>query len=180
MSDLSREIESVINQAENQGLQQSAQRLAEEDYDDHIISEGMNFYQGVLNNSMDQVTQEDPTIIIYDHSPGFEEGQSGYGRLRGRQRGTEFERPGGFDHSKKVDSGIIPLEVQPSESLPGPHYEGKVEVALEHDGVDMQEDYPVTFTVLPFDPGSLNSADPEEFLENYSPEESDVTRTDLI
>lgn len=186
MSDLADEIDTVLEEATQQGLQEQGERLANEEAEKHAISSNMNIYQGILNSSMHEVSEEGPRIIVYAHSPGFEEGERGHGTLRGRNTKNRYAHPEGTSHrvpqSTDAETGIIPLRVEEGEDLPGPHYEGEgvVEVALEHDNLDMQEDYPVTLNTIPYDPGSLNSPELEEVIDSYDGDDGDIKRRGLI
>ncbi len=183
MEDEDVDIQGILNDASNQGFAQHGEELAEEDIEQHAISSGMNVFQGVLNTSMHQ-TGEEPRIIVYEHSPGFNQDETGYGVVHGRNMNDSYVFPDEARHrvpqSTREKTGIIPLEVEDSEDLPGPHYEGSVEVLLEHDGMDLREDYPVTVRAIPYDPGSLNTADLPEVFDRYDAEQNDIERTDMV
>lgn len=186
MSDLADEIDTVLEEATQEGLREQGERLANEEAENHAISSNMNIYQGVLNSSMHEVSEEGPRIIVYAHSPGFEEGEHGHGILRGRNTKDRYVHPEGTKYrvaqSTDTKTGIIPLRVEDGEDLPGPHYEdeGVVEVSLEHNNRNMQEDYPVTLNTIPYDPGSLNDHDLEEIIDSYDNNDGDITRQGLI
>jgi len=173
------DVDEMLQQETDTDLRTDVENLAPGETDQHAISSEMNVYQGVLNTSMYQVGDE-PRIVVYDHSPGFEQGQTGYGVLHARNMKDSYTYPenGGRRVSQRTTSrtGIIPLEVGESEYLPGPHYQGEgvVEMMVEHNGHEFQEDHPAMLKVIPFDPSSLNNADLEEVLGRYDPDENDI------
>lgn len=187
MSDIADELGTVLEETNQQGLQEQGERLANEEAQTHTLSSSMNMYQGVLNSSMYDVSEEGPKIIVYAHSPGFEEGEHGHGVLRGRNTKKRYAHPEGTSHrvaqSTDTKTGIIPLKVESGEYLPGPHYkdEGVVEVALEHDNMDMREDYPVNLNTIPYDPGSLNSHELQDIIDSYDGDgDGSIMREGLI
>ena len=178
MSSFNDNIDSALGRMESRDLQQEAQMLEKNTPLNGELSSSMNQYLGVLNSSMDQITVEEPHIIVYDHSPGFEAGQTGYGRLRSKT-GNRRDPVHGIKLDNCIDTGIVPLKVQDSSTLPEPRYLGNVEVAIEYDGLDIPEGENVTFSVLPYHPGKINESSVEDALNEFS-RGSDVDRSGLI
>jgi len=179
MSNLDEDIPSILDEIENPSMEDSAERLSETQFDESVLSSEMNLYQGVLNCSMDEITVDEPHIIVYSHSPGFESGQTGYGRVRGRKPVPRRDPVHGVKRNNFVDTGIVPLKVQDAETLPGPHYSDHLELVIEYDGFEMLEDQPVTLSVIPYDPGKVNDIDIDEVFDRYSAE-NEIHRTDLV
>lgn len=163
MDDIDREIDSIMEEVENLDVRDQVNQLLSGHEDQHIFSQ-KNMFQGYINSSMDQITRDDPYIVVYDHSPGFSEGETGYGRVRG-----------------VGDTGYLPLEVQSSEALPNPRYEGSgfLEIAVEHDDIKVEEDGLATLQVVPYDPEKLASDSWREVLDSYDAENSDIRHRDL-
>ena len=179
MTQFNDDIDKALRQFESQDLQDSAQMLENNTLLTGEISSGMNLYQGIMNSSMDEITVDEPHIMVYGHSPGFEAGQTGYGRLRTKKPGRNRDPVHGIKIDNSIDTGIIPLKVQASETLPEPRYPGNVEVSLEYDGLEIPEGQNVTFSVLPYHPGKINESDLEDAFERFN-RDNDVDRSGLI
>lgn len=156
-------IDRILEGIENLDARDQVERAVDEEYDKHVFS-NKNMYSGFVNASMDNITRDEPFIIVYDHSPGFNEGERGYGRIRG-----------------VGDTGYLPLMVQSSDTLPDPRYEGTgyLELAVEHDDITVEEDQLATLNVVPYDPEKLTSNSWREVLDSYDPSESDIRHADL-
>lgn len=186
MDDIDPEIETILDEIEDESMRNNAEQLGVEEVDQHALSESMNMYQGIMTYSTDQFNSDTPEIVVYAHSPGFTEGEHGHGSLRGRDMRDPFAYPEDgrrVSQNNNVSTGLIDVTVESGEDLPGPFYEdeGVVEVALRHDGIEMREDYPVTLNTLPYDPGSLNSKELEEIIDSYDSDgDGDIKRRGLI
>lgn len=157
MVDEADEIERILNNAENLDVDIPAERFLQEE-DKHVVAQN-NLYQGVVNSSMGQITTDEGGIFVYSHSPDFTEGQKGYGRVRG-----------------VGDTGYLPLKVQSAAALPDPRYEGSgyVEIAVEHDDIQVEEDQLGSLQVVPYDPEQLGSESWRDVLESYNSEDGNI------
>ena len=163
MVDKKDEINRIMEGIENLDSRDQVERALEEEHEKHVFS-NKNIYRGFVNASMGNVTSEEPFIIVYDHSPGFNEGERGYGRIRG-----------------VGDTGYLPLEVQSSDTLPDPRYEdsGYLELAVEHDNITVEEDQLATLNVVPYDPEKLTSNSWRDVLDSYDSSQSNIRHVDL-
>lgn len=167
--------EQVLEDAETLGWEETAQRMLEEEGEPGSISSEMNMYYGVLNRSMGQVSSNEPLLLVYDHSPGFQRGEHGMAKLSGKSPDAvnSSKVPGRgnvFTNGDEVETKYVRFEVHPEEAMPTPaRYDGSEvpELVLEHETVDMLEDDQVTFQVHPYDPEDITGESWEENLRNY-------------
>ncbi|MFQ3308413.1 MAG: hypothetical protein ACI977_000648 [Candidatus Nanohaloarchaea archaeon] len=163
MAEHQADIEHLI-QDTNLDVREQVERIMHEENEDPHVFARKNIYQGFVNASMDAVTSEEGGIFVYDHSPGFEEGETGYARLRG-----------------VGDTGYLPLEVQSAEALPDPSYENSdyIEMAVEHDDIRVDEGRLGTLQVVPYNPNQLGSDSWREVLDSYNPEDGELRHRSL-
>jgi hypothetical protein len=166
--------ESVLDKAEELGWEETVQRMLNQEGDPGAISSDMNMYYGVLNSSRSQ-SADQPRLLVYDHSPMFEKGDTGMVRVSGKDPdavdSTRVPGQGNvFTQDQGVDTQYIRLGVLPEEAMPvaSRYGEGDVpEVVLEHDGVDMLEGDSVTFQVHPYDPEDITGESWEDNIRDY-------------
>ncbi|MFB6241222.1 MAG: hypothetical protein ABEJ36_00270 [Candidatus Nanosalina sp.] len=169
--------EGVLEKAEELGWEEIVQRMLDEKGDPGSISSEMNMYYGVLNSSRGQSGSE-PRLLVYDHSPGFESGDSGMVKVSGKDPDAiDSSRVPGqgnvFTQDQGVDTKYIRFGVLPEESMPvAARYSGGdvPEVVLEHEEVEMMEGENVTFQVHPYDPEDITGESWQENLQNYDGE----------
>jgi hypothetical protein len=169
--------EDVQEKAEELGWEETVQRMLDQEGDPGAISSDMNMYYGVLNSSRGQSGNE-PRLLVYDHSPGFESGDSGMVKVSGKDpdalKSSRVPGQGNvFTQDQGVDTKYIRFGVFPEESMPvaARYVDGEVpEVVLEHEGVEMMEGENVTFQVHPYDPEDITGESWQENLQNYDGE----------
>lgn len=155
-------------------LEEQVERAMQGEGKDGLIADNMNLYHGFLSGSRPQ-TQEYPRVLVYGHSPNFQEFQSGMAKVTGKRPSEEvMPRQKGknnvYARDNDVETEYIPLEVLPDEAMPlDPVYEGgeRIELLLEHDDLDMQEGKTVTFRVNPYNPGDITGSDWRDNIQNY-------------
>lgn len=169
--------ESLLEKAEELGWEETVHSMLDEEGDPGVISSGMNMYYGVLGSSRTQSADE-PKLLVYDHSPGFQSGDTGMAKVSGKDSEAVYSSkvPGQgnvFTQDSEVDTDYLRFEVLPEESMPvRARYEetGMPEVVLEHDGVEMDEGGNVTFQVHPYDPEDITGESWQRKLQNYDGE----------
>ncbi|MFB6115245.1 MAG: hypothetical protein ABEK04_03050, partial [Candidatus Nanohalobium sp.] len=139
------------------------------------VSSSKNIYRGMLNSSMPQLTEDEPMLFVYDHSPGFPDDATGMAKVRGRvpqgeaqsitRRSARSPQP----VSNDVETKYIPFRVESEDALPNAQYDGEgvPEVVLEHEEIDMREGYEVSINVLPYDPEDVTGESWQQNLQNY-------------
>lgn len=150
------------------------ERAANQECEPGVISENMNMYHGMLNDSMGQYDGE-PKFLVYDHSPGFESGQSGYVQVQGKipKEHRPDVIPGQSNPYRKdtnVETDYIKLEVLPEDAMPRKAmYDGQEvpEGVLQHEEVQMQSGENVTLQIHPWGEGQVTGSDWQDNLQNY-------------
>ena len=156
------------------------ERAAEGPEKPGVISENMNLHYSMLNDSMGQYGDE-PKFLVYDHSPGFEAGETVYVQVQGKipKEHRPDVIPGQSNAYRKdpdVQTDYIKLEVLPENAMPRKAmYEGEEvpEGVLQHEEVQMQSGENVTLQIHPWGQGQITGSDWQENLQNY--EEGDLS-----
>jgi hypothetical protein len=160
MDDIDRDIDAIMEEVENL---EPGERAEQSTPANHVFAD-RNIFQGYVNSSTGEITRDEPYIAVYDHTPGFNAGETGYGRVRG-----------------VGNTGYLPLEVQSTDTLPNPRYQdsGYMEVAVEHDDITVEKDTLATIQVIPYDPEQLTSESWRDVLDSYDAEDSNIRNSDL-
>ncbi|MFB6175129.1 MAG: hypothetical protein ABEJ87_04065 [Candidatus Nanohalobium sp.] len=166
------DLRNMLERAEEKGWTETVRKMMEQEGDNGKIAS--NLYQGVLTGSRPQ-SENYPRLMVYEHSPGFESGETGLARVTGRRPEDEISprRSGqskSFQQDSYIETDYIRLEVLPEGAMPlKAVYDesGFPEVILEHEEVDMEEGRNVNFQVLPYDPEDITGGSWRQNLQNF-------------
>lgn len=169
----------LLEKAEEKGWGETVRRMIEQDEENGKMT-GTNLYQGVLTGSRSQ-SKNYPRLLVYDHSPGFESGDTGMTKVSGRRPSEEISprtpsQSKAFHQDNYIETDYIRLEVLPQGAMPlNPIYDDNnfPEVILEHEEIDMDEGSNVNFQILPYDPEDITGSSWTQNLQEF--EEGDLS-----
>lgn len=153
---------------------ETVERALKQDGNPGEISSTMNLNYGRLNDSLGQPGSE-PKFLLYDHSPGFNSGETGYVKVQGKiPEEHRTKRIPGQNNAYRKDHNVrteyVKLEVLPEEAMPNKALfidQNIPEGILQHDEIQMQPGENVMMQIYPWDEGEITGTNWENNIQNY-------------